>query len=123
MGVEIGKVATPILANTGLAIGYGFWASIFEKLIPGFKSKEFTSPFKIPGFASGGVVPGSAGSPMLAMVHGGETITPAGGGGGGGGGLTFVYAPTFSLADAREVETKLRPMLDQWYQGARRRRV
>jgi hypothetical protein len=40
----------------------------------------------IPGFASGGTVPGSIGAPMLAMVHGGETITPAGGGGGGGGG-------------------------------------
>jgi hypothetical protein len=54
------------------------------------------------------------------MAHGGETVNPVGG---GGGGMTFVYAPTFSLADAREVETKLRPMLDQWYQGARRRRV
>jgi len=61
------------------------------------------------------------GAPQLAMVHGGEMITPVGGG--GGGRMTFVYAPVFSLADAREVETKLRPILDQWYQGARRRRV
>ena len=28
------------------------------------------------GFAAGGVVPGPAGAPMLAMVHGGEVITP-----------------------------------------------
>jgi len=32
----------------------------------------------IPGFAAGGVVPGAAGVPMLAVVHGGETVTPAG---------------------------------------------
>lgn len=31
---------------------------------------------KIFGFAEGGVVPGPQGSPMLAMVHGGEVITP-----------------------------------------------
>lgn len=31
------------------------------------------------GFANGGVVPGPIGAPQLAVVHGGETITPAGG--------------------------------------------
>jgi hypothetical protein len=31
-------------------------------------------------FRTGGVVPGAIGSPQVAMVHGGETITPAGGG-------------------------------------------
>lgn len=34
--------------------------------------------FGLPGFAEGGVVPGAEGDPMLAMVHGGETITPPG---------------------------------------------
>ena len=38
------------------------------------------------GFASGGVVPGPKGAPMLAVVHGGETITPPGHAGPGGGG-------------------------------------
>jgi hypothetical protein len=33
---------------------------------------------KIPGFADGGIVPGIG--PRLAVVHGGETITPAGAG-------------------------------------------
>jgi hypothetical protein len=28
------------------------------------------------GFAEGGVVPGPKGAPQLAMVHGGESITP-----------------------------------------------
>lgn len=32
----------------------------------------------IPGFATGGVVPGPVGSPMVAVVHGGETVTPPG---------------------------------------------
>lgn len=40
----------------------------------------------LPGFQFGGVVPGLVGQPRLAMVHGGETITPPGGRGGGGGG-------------------------------------
>lgn len=35
------------------------------------------------GFEHGGVVPGPMGAPTLAMVHGGERITPAGGIGGG----------------------------------------
>lgn len=33
---------------------------------------------KIPGFATGGVVPGPLGRPTLAVVHGGERITPPG---------------------------------------------
>jgi len=38
-------------------------------------------------FAHGGMVPGPLGSPMPAIVHGGETVTP---GGGGAGTLTIV---------------------------------
>ncbi len=34
-------------------------------------------------FQSGGIVPGPRGAPQLALVHGGETIIPAGGGGAG----------------------------------------
>lgn len=34
----------------------------------------------IPGFATGGVVPGPIGAPVAAIVHGGELISPAGGG-------------------------------------------
>jgi hypothetical protein len=36
------------------------------------------------GFAEGGTVPGPTGAPLLAVVHGGETVIPAGRGGGGG---------------------------------------
>lgn len=48
---------------------------------------------KIPGFALGGVVPGPIGRPMLAVVHGGETVTPPNESKGGVniyGGLHFV---------------------------------
>lgn len=34
---------------------------------------------KIPGFAEGGTVPGRIGQPTLAVVHGGEKVTPVGG--------------------------------------------
>jgi hypothetical protein len=36
------------------------------------------------GFDQGGVVPGRIGAPRLAVVHGGETITPPGRSSGGG---------------------------------------
>lgn len=42
------------------------------------------------GFQAGGTVPGPVGAPMLAVVHGGEEITPVGGGHGGGGGNTYI---------------------------------
>ena len=53
---------------------------------------------RIPGFATGGVVPGAAGSPQLVVAHGGERISKdtggksgmGGGGGGGGGGTTII---------------------------------
>lgn len=41
--------------------------------------KIISSGGKIPGFATGGVVPGPKGSPLLAVVHGGETVIPNGG--------------------------------------------
>lgn len=34
---------------------------------------------KLPGFATGGIVPGPIGSPQLAIVHGGEEVIPNGG--------------------------------------------
>jgi hypothetical protein len=74
-------------------------------------------------FAEGGIVPGRLGAPMLAMVHGGETITPPGRGGalfgasGGGGGVFEVHfhGGTFIGGDrerlAREIATSIRDEL------------
>ena len=39
---------------------------------------------RIPGFDSGGIVPGPRGAPQLIMAHGGETVLPTHKGGGGG---------------------------------------
>jgi hypothetical protein len=46
-------------------------------------------PYKIPGFADGGTVPGPVGAPLLAVVHGGERVIPVGGNGGGTGAITI----------------------------------
>jgi tape measure domain-containing protein len=48
----------------------------------------------VPGFAMGGVVPGPVGAPMLAMVHGGEVVTPPGER--FGGNSNSLGAPTFN---------------------------
>jgi hypothetical protein len=45
---------------------------------------------QLPKFDKGGIVPGMRGAPTLAIVHGGERITPAGVGGGGDLNATFV---------------------------------
>jgi len=45
----------------------------------------------IPGFASGGIVPGPVGTPQLAVVHGGEEVrTPAQQRGGSAGGSVTI---------------------------------
>lgn len=50
----------------------------------------------IPGFASGGMVPGPMGAPMLAVVHGGERVLPVGRGGNGGGPTINIYGPVYA---------------------------
>lgn len=59
---------------------------------------SLASAVHIPGFATGGTVPGPVGQGMLAMVHGGETIIPVSGSGGGGGNQ---YTIQVSTLDAR----------------------
>lgn len=58
---------------------------------------------RIPGFASGGIVPGPIGAPQLAIVHGGERVIPAGPGGpgsGGGGQVVINFnGPVWGLDD------------------------
>lgn len=58
--------------------------------LPGVQGvADLLGGIRLPGFAAGGVVPGAIGAPMLAVVHGGERITPAGRSGGG----IFITAP------------------------------
>jgi hypothetical protein len=62
----------------------------------------------VPGFASGGTVPGPMGAPMLAVVHGGEQITPPRGGSNGGAVIVNQYFVVDPAADrvsvARAIE-------------------
>lgn len=54
---------------------------------------------RIPGFDSGGIVPGPVGAPRLAVVHGGETILPTHRTGGGGAGTTININVTAGVGD------------------------
>jgi len=50
---------------------------------------------KIPGFDSGGVIPGPIGAPRLVVAHGGETVLPTPKTGGGGVNVTMqIYGQT-----------------------------
>ena len=68
--------------------------------IPGFSVGPISyggfqiSPPKIPYLHSGGIVPGPAGSDVLAMLQAGERVTPAGKGGGGNTINLIVNNPT-----------------------------
>jgi hypothetical protein len=62
--------------------GVSFQMPSFGSAMP----SAFSLPlFSLPSFDAGGIVPGPIGSPTLAVVHGGETVTPRGGGGAAGG--------------------------------------
>jgi TP901 family phage tail tape measure protein len=72
------------MKNTVNAV-WNFLKPIFDKIAEGMHlvgnamswvSHAGSFVGKIFGFAEGGVVPGPQGAPMLAMVHGGEVITP-----------------------------------------------
>jgi phage-related protein len=60
---------------------------------------------RIPGFASGGVVGGAIGQAQLAVVHGGERITPYRGGnnGGSGGGMSLTVIVQGSVITDRDL--------------------
>lgn len=76
--------------------------------------------FRIPGFASGGMVGGARGAPQLAVVHGGERITTANGvqrgdgGGGGGSPLIGVLNVQAGLASPDETARAIVDLLTQY---------
>ena len=66
----------------------------------------------IPGFATGGVVPGPIGQPALAMVHGGEQINPVGRtGGDSGAGVSL----TVQIGLYAGTETEKRNIAEELY--------
>ncbi len=59
------------------------WANFFRGVAKGAASGipgmgDALHALHLPGFATGGIVPGPIGEPTLAIVHGGEAITPPG---------------------------------------------
>jgi hypothetical protein len=62
---------------------------LFDPLLP------FGDRFRIPGFQSGGIVPGRLGQPVLAVVHGGERIIPPNKAAAAG---VVNYTPVYNLA-------------------------
>jgi len=127
---DIGKAILPLAMEMGTQFWIGMIGGMMGKTpeeiskgvgfrIPGIGGIGLGGA-QVPGFAGGGTVPGALGSPQLVVAHGGETINPAGA---GGGGFTFVYAPMMSLADEREVQSRLTPVLNGWWAGAKRTRT
>lgn len=60
----------------------------------------------IPGFQTGGIVPGPIGAPALVMAHGGEEIKPVGVGSSGGGGSGIQFNISIGLYAGTEVEKR-----------------
>lgn len=65
----------------GMDVGAGTSPEVFTELFNNLET-AFGAAEGIPSFATGGIVPGPRGAPVLARVHGGETVVPAGAGGG-----------------------------------------
>lgn len=83
-----------------LGVFKGIGQQIYDMIMPksvknvlGWVSKGVKSTANLLGFAEGGTVPGPVGKPMMAMVHGGETITPPG----KTSGSSNVFSPTINI--------------------------
>ena len=65
----------------------------------------------VEAYQEGGVVPGPIGRPRMAIVHGGETITPPGSGSGGRGGSIEVHVHLDGSTIARSQRISLQEMI------------
>lgn len=83
-----------------------------ERIVKEFEDSTGPNFFglKIPGFQSGGVVPGRLGSPVPILAHAGERVVPIGGGSSGVAGGSTVINVTYNVnvSDRREFESMLR---------------
>ena len=68
--------------------------------------------YGLPSFDTGGPVPGPIGSPVPAIVHGGEYVIPASRVGGGGGGNTNYYAITVNVAPGADPSAAGKAVVD-----------
>lgn len=80
----VAGVALPVALGTGMLSGpihqVNQWLNrLFGQHQPGDVWQQGGQTWhQLPAYAAGGVVPGPIGAPQLAVVHGGETITPPG---------------------------------------------
>lgn len=91
-------------------------ANKFKEMIPDWMVKVFKGGTSIAGkvgsifgFAKGGVVPGPMGAPVPALVHGGETIIPAGKSMGG----TSIVSPNITIHANISSDYDVRRMADE----------
>ena len=107
-------MAIPKAISAALGSVGRFVASVKSKL---GSIKNPLSGFRIPGFATGGTVPGPTGAPTLAVVHGGEEVIPVGGrmgGGQGGAPLIGVLNVQAGLASPEETARAIVDLLTQY---------
>ncbi len=93
------------LMLAGAALAAAGAIALINQLIEGTSEAtkiELRHP-EITGYQYGGIIPGTG--PQLAMVHGGETIIPAGG---GGGGMSVVVNVAGSVIAERDLAQTLR---------------
>jgi len=97
-----GGVATPQLPPNIVPDGRGGYSVIIGgaayPVAPGDIPNIFAGNAP-PEFQHGGIVPGGIGQSMLATVHGGETITPA-----GKGGLVTITGNTFNVRQESDID-------------------
>jgi TP901 family phage tail tape measure protein len=90
---------------------------LIPDLTPGFEVPG------IPGFQSGGTVPGPTGKPRLAVVHGGEQVIPVGGGsdhardGSAGGSAPIFYIYALDGASVERVIPQIAEALQRHMRG------
>jgi len=87
---ELQRTGGPLATGAAIAVGIGELVSAIASgnaTIPAYSPGLFTyqpglNVTEFQQYQTGGIVPGPIGAPQMAMVHGGETIVPAGEGGG-----------------------------------------
>jgi len=85
--------------------------------------KQRAHDIGVPGFQTGGIVPGSPAQARLAVVHGGERVIPHGGGGGvGGDGITININAGTLISTRTEVREFAKMMYDELANLARAQR-
>ena len=83
----------------------------------GASLNPFSSSFKLPGFATGGIVPGPVGTPVPIMAHGQEQVIPASQAGGSTGNVTVnIINPSVRSDDdirriRQEIDRYFRPLM------------